>query len=149
MRGISSKIAFVASEDGFLNVDLEIGARSRSVLTPLMERFNGRLFEMYAGRIRGFYRAHYENTRRLRRYNPTGVIHELADAVEGLDAPARRAWNAASLRDFNVGVEVARGVWGAQHVIEPDALRRVAALQGRIVFTVYQPPASTQRMSRT
>ena len=75
-------------------------------------------------------------------------IHELADAVEGLNAAGRRAWKAAALRDFNVGVEVARGVWGAEHVIDPDAVRRVAALQGRIVFTVYQPAPSRPRARR-
>ena len=106
---------------------------------------------MYVGRIRGLYRAHYESSGRSsirgrRRYNPTTVIHELADAIEGLNAKARRAWKAATMRDFNVGVEVARGVWGAEQVIESDAVRRVAALEGRIVFTVYQPAPSSPRV---
>lgn len=152
-RGRGSRIPVVATDDGFCNVDLEIGARSRAQLEPIIEQFEGRLFEMYLGRIRGLYRAHYESTGRSsirgrHRYNPTTVIHELADVIEGLDATARRAWKAAAMRDFNVGVEVARGVWGAEHVIDPDAVRRVAALQGRIVFTVYQPPATKQRTRR-
>lgn len=148
-----SEIVVGAKEDGFCNVDLEIGARSRALLAPIMEQFEGQLLEMHTGRIRGLYRAHYESAGRSsirgrRRCNPTTVIHELADVIEGLTATARRAWKAAALRDFNVGVEVARGVWGAEHVIEPDAVCRVAALRGRIVFTVYQPTPSRQRPSR-
>ncbi|MBA3395615.1 MAG: hypothetical protein H0T89_23430 [Deltaproteobacteria bacterium] len=141
----------MGKEDGFCNVDLEIGARSRALLAPIMEQFEGQLFEMYTGRIRGLYRAHYESagrSRGRRRCNPTTVIHELADAIEGLNATARRAWKAAAMRDFNVGVEVARGVWGAEHVIDPVAVRRVAALHGRIVFTVYQPAPSKQSPPR-
>ncbi len=130
-------------------MDLEIGARSRAQLAPIMEQFEGQLLELHGGRIRGLYWVHYESAgpssiRGRRRYDPTTVIHELADAIEGLNSAARRAWNAAAMRDFNVGVEVTRGVWGAEHVIEPDAVRRVAALQGRIVFTVYQPAPSRQ-----
>lgn len=148
--GRSSKIIVVATDDGFCNVDLEIGARSRAQLAPIIEQFEGRLFEMYRGRIRGLYRAHYESAgcssiRGRCRYNPTTVIHQLADVIEGLDTTARRAWKAAAMRDFNIGVEVARRVWGAEHVIEPDAVRRVAVLEGRIVFTVYQPAPSKQR----
>jgi hypothetical protein len=66
---------------------------------------------MYLGRIRGLYRGHDESTGRSsicgrRRYNPTTVIHELADVIE-----------------------VARGVWGAEHVIDPgDVIDQVGYL---------------------
>lgn len=151
--GRGSRIVVVATDDGFCNVDLEIGARSRAQLAPIIEQFEGHLLEMYTGRIRGLYRAHYESTGRSsirgrRRYNPTTVIHELADVIERLNATARRAWKAAAMRDFNVGVEVARGVWGAEHVIDPDAVRRVAALQGRIVFTVSTPGFTAEDASQ-
>ena len=132
----------MAEGEGFLNVDLEVGARTRAQLAPLIEQLTGELFEMFLGRLRGLYRAHYESSRMSSgRYDATTVIHELADAVAGLNASGRRAWNAAAMRDFNVGVEIARGVWMSEHAIEADAVRRVADLGGRIVFTAYQDAA--------
>lgn len=138
----------VAKDDGFRNVDLEIGARTRAQLAPLIEQLDDKLFEMYLGRIRGLYHACYESLgpssiRAADRPAPnaTGVIHELADVIEGLNASGRRAWNAAATRDFNVGIELARGVWNLSHVVEADAVRRVATLRGRIVFTAYHDAA--------
>jgi len=137
-----------ADAGGFINVDLEIGARTRAQLAPLIEQFKETLFEMHVGRIRGLYHAHYEShgpssVRRNGRPAPTpsAVIHELADAIERLNSAGRRAWNAASMRDFNVGVDIARGVWMSEHHIEADAVRRIAALRARLVFTAYQEAA--------
>ena len=48
-------------DDGFLNVDLEVGARNRALLAPLVEALHDTLFELFRGRIRGLYRAHYES----------------------------------------------------------------------------------------
>jgi len=45
------------------------------------------------------------------------------------------------MRDFNIGVELARGVRSIELAIDPDAIRRVAALGGRIAFTAYQTAA--------
>lgn len=130
---------------GFINVDLEIAARTRAQLAPLIEQLEERMFELYIGRIRSLYHAHYESRgpasirrKGRREKSPTAVIHELADAIEGLDTAGRRAWNAASIRDFNVGIEIPVGVWTVEHGIEADAIQRIAALQGRVVFTVYQ-----------
>ena len=141
-----------ANAGGFINVDLEIGARTRAQLAPLIEQLTGKLFEMHVGRIRGLYHANYEShgpssIRRKGRPAPTpsAVIHELADAIDRLNAAGRRAWNAASIRDFNVGVDIARGVWMSEHNIEADAVSRIAALRGRVVFTAYQAAALSRR----
>lgn len=144
--------AIKAEDRGFINVDLEIGARTRARLAPLIEQFGGTLFEIHIGRIRGLYHAHYESPgassiRRKGRRAPTpsDVIHQLADAIERLDTAGRRAWDHASIRDFNVGVDIARGVWMSEHHIEADAVRRIAALRGRLVFTAYQEAALRRR----
>lgn len=144
----------MAKDEGFLNVDLELAARTRAQLTPLVEQFNGKFVELFHGRVRSAYLVCYESCGpssiqgRLNNRNATAVIHELADVIEGLNATGRRAWNAIAKRDFNVGVELARGVWTLGHVIEADAVRRVAALQGRLVFTAYQPAALRRPTSR-
>jgi hypothetical protein len=58
--------------------------------------------------------------------------------IYALPARARRAWKAASLRDFNIGVELAPRMRSVELAIAPDAIRDVAALGGRIAFTAYR-----------
>jgi hypothetical protein len=125
--------------DGFLNVDLEIGARTRARLAPLIDGLQGKLFELFHGRIRGLYHAHYESN--SCRPDASHTIHDLAAAVEALNPEGRRAWKAAEMRDFNIGVELARGVRSVELAIDREAIRRVSALGGRIAFTAYQVAA--------
>ncbi len=123
-------------QQGFLNVDLEVGARTRVRLEPLIRALRGRLFELYRGRLDDLYRVHYQINACA--VDASATLHELAAAVEALDPVARRAWTNAARRDFNVGVELARGVALVELAIDPDAARRVVALGGRLVFTAYQ-----------
>ena len=122
--------------DGFLNVDLEVGARTRAALEPLLEAFEGKLFELFRGRIGRLYRGHFEVSGCSRNANDT--IHMLADAIDALPRTARRAWNAAPMRDFNIGVELERGVKYIEFPVDRDAVERVTALGARLVFTAYQ-----------
>jgi hypothetical protein len=48
------------------------------------------------------------------------------------------------MRDFNIGVEVGTRVRSVELAISPDAIRRVAALDGRIAFTAYRPLGPSQ-----
>jgi hypothetical protein len=120
--------------DGFLNVDLEVGARTRAALAPLLDAL--RMVELFRGRIGRLYRVHYEVHVCTR--DASSTIDALADRIEALRPPARRAWNAAPMRDFNIGVELDRGVRNIELALDRDAVRRVIALGGRIVFTAYQ-----------
>jgi hypothetical protein len=131
------------ASDGFLNVDLEVGARTRAALAPLLAALESTMFELFRGRLRGLYRAHFEIHGCTR--GASATIHSLADAIEALRPTARRAWNAAALRDFNVGVELARGVRDIELVVDADAVQRVATLGGRIVITAYQEAAMRSR----
>ena len=124
---------------GFLNVDLEVGARTRAVLDPLTEALRASMSEIFHGRIRGLFRGHYEIS--SPRHDPSHRIHALASVIEQLRGPARKAWNATTWRDFNVGVDLERGVRSVELAIDADAVRRVAALGGRIAFTAYQVAA--------
>ena len=134
-------------EPGFLNVDLEIGARTSGQLAPLLDAFEGKLFELFRGRIRGIYRAHYESIGCGRDASTT--IRALVATIEALDRAARRAWNAAAMRDFNIGVELARGVRSVELVLDHDVIEQVAALGGRIAFTAYNEAAiPRQRLTR-
>ncbi len=121
---------------GFLNVDLEVAARSRAKIAPLLEAFDREMVGLYQGRERSLYLATYEVIS-VRAKTPSATIHALASVVDSLDAAGRRAWRAARKRNFDVGVEIAPRQWTSVWTIEPDAVKRVAALGGRIVFTAY------------
>ena len=131
------------ASDAFLNVDLEVGARTRAALAPLLAALESSMFELFRGRLRGLYRAHFEITGCAG--DASATIHSLADTIEALRPTARRAWRAAAVRDFNVGVELARGVRNVELVVDADAVQRVAALEGRIVITAYQEAAMHSR----
>ena len=123
-------------EHGFLNVDLEVGAASRAQLASLLDALEGTLIELFRGRLRGLYRAHFESGARTSDASTT--IRALVATIDALKRPARRAWASATVRDFNVGIEVARGVRSVELAIDADVVRRVAAVGGRIAFTAYR-----------
>jgi uncharacterized protein YukE len=133
----------VTREVGFLNVDLEVGARTRSQLAPLLDAFEGKLFELFRGRIRGLYRAHYESIGCGR--DASATIRDLVASIEALDRPARRAWDGAAMRDFNIGVELGRGVRSVELAIDREVIQQVAAFGGRIAFTAYNEAAMPRR----
>jgi hypothetical protein len=133
----------VPRDPGFLNVDLEIGAPTRTALAPLLEELRDRLFEMHVGRIRSLYRAHYE----ISGCSPTtadATLSALADVIETLKPAARRAWKRTTMREFNVGVELEEGVKNVELAIRPKTVQRVAKLGGSIAFTAYQVAAMTR-----
>jgi hypothetical protein len=106
----------------------------------LIDELRGRLFELYVGRVRSLYRAHYEL---IGCAAPTAdaTINALAGTIERLKPAARRAWNRASMREFNIGVELGGGVPSIEHAIRAATLRRVVSLGGTIAFTAYQVAA--------
>jgi hypothetical protein len=137
----------VPKANGFLNVDLEIGASSRAKLAPLIDALDGKLFELYVGHIGRSYRAHYELSG-CGEQDASSTIHALASIIEALGPAARRAWRAATLRDFNIGVELQRGVKNIEFAIDAKATARVVALGGRIAFTAYQVAAISAKSRR-
>jgi hypothetical protein len=132
-----------ARDAGFLNVDLEVGARTRAQLMPLLDALASECFELYRGRIRSRYCGFYEISG-CGHQSANATIRDLLDVIEGLPAPARRAWDLAATREFNVGVELERGVRSVELAIDPALIARVAALGGHIAFTAYQVAAMSK-----
>ena len=96
------------SHRGFLNVDLEVTARTRAQLASLMNELDHKLVPLWHGRVKGRYLATYE-ARKYGLTSATATIHELARVIESLSASGRRSWRAAAMRVFDIGVELARG----------------------------------------
>jgi len=129
-------------EATYLAVDLDV--RSRRSLAPLLAawpnaetpgRVNQRaphwlvLSGLTAPRAR--YRA--RDTADFR-------VRELVRVVEGLPRPARRCWNAATRRTFDIGIAGPAGLSrGTDIPVNQDTIEAVARVGGRILITVYPP----------
>jgi len=130
----------------FINVDLEIGARGK--LDALVCELTPRLFELFRGKLGALNRVHYEVGVCVSDADSTMLA--LVEAVQGLTPAARRSWDRAAMRDFNIGIQAGMaGVTRPGHfelAIASTTLAQVAALGGRVVVTVYPPcPARPRR----
>ena len=138
----------MASGTGFLNVDLEIGAKRKPA--ALLEALGARLHGLWVGRFKGLYRASYELPH-VKVLDPTETILELVQIVKKLTGPAKKEWAAAALRDFNVGIQSAAEPYTFEYAVEPRAVARVAEVGGQIGITVYAPlpkPSPRRRAAR-
>jgi hypothetical protein len=125
-----------AAPTHFLNLDLDV-AGAAAVIDELAEALDRRLLVLHrdtAGRRRA---ARYESRRQ--HATPDAALRAIAAVIEGLPARAKRAWRAATVRDFNVGVQAGRLPHAAEYAIAPATAGRIANLGARLVLTVYAP----------
>lgn len=130
----------------FLNVDLEIG--SRESLTALIVELVKRrgVHELYTGRFGGLARAHYE-VHVGARVTADTTARALVRMVTRLSPKARRCWDRARVRDFNIGIQAGAAAKPLAMTLEPATVAAIASLGGRVVVTVY-PPETRIRASR-
>ncbi len=69
--------------------------------------------------------------------DPSAIIRQFCDALTALPEPARRLWQKATTRDFNLGFASGLTPHWSQWPIDADTVSKVAALGARIVVTVY------------
>ncbi len=119
----------------FLNVDLEIAGRSS--LDPLAAELSPRMFALYRGREGKLDRAHYET--RGQHDTAETCLRNMLRVLGRLSPKARVCWRAASVRDFNIGVESGAKPFLFEVPISATTLAAVAKLGARIVLTVYAP----------
>ncbi len=104
---------------------------------PLLYALEQRAACLHKSTNRGRSRASYESIHYARTVELT--LRALVDLLERLPPPCRRAWRAARVRDFNVGLQAGRLPHSCEFVLEPTTVERVARLGGRVVVTVYAP----------
>jgi hypothetical protein len=75
---------------------------------------------------------------------PDAAARELCRAVERLSPGARRVWERARRREFNVGYELQTGLRAVQVTLQPETVRRIVALGGTVAFTCYRDDNSEQ-----
>ena len=119
-----------------MNVDLEVGSKRKPA--ALVAALGDSLHNLWTGRFKGLYRATYE-LRPVKILDPTETIIQLVKIVRKLAGAAKREWESAPLRDFNVGVQSAMEPYTFELAVAPRAVSLVAEVGGQIGITVYAP----------
>jgi hypothetical protein len=132
-------VALISEQAGttFLNVDLEV--ISKTPLDPLVLAFGRRVDVLHVGPWGRRYGAHVEVAGSGCRGNANSLVRRLVILVKGLPRNARRLWDTAQSREFNVGIEAASKSRTFELRLNTETLRAVTDIAGRIVITVYAP----------
>jgi hypothetical protein len=123
-------------ETHFIIVDLDIFSKRR--LASLVEAMGRKVLVLHEGRWGSRYSANVELGNSWNQ-SADQEIRRLISLVRGLPSPARRIWNAAQAREFNVGIQAAQDSRTFELRLPPKTLEAVASIGGRIVITVYAP----------
>lgn len=123
-----------ANETRFLNVDVDVW--SPSDLGPLVAALGRKVHVHYVGEERGEYSAHFSLASAYFRSADTRV-RRLVALVETLPAPARRLWERARMRDFNLGIQAGFAPFSREIALDTTTVALVARVRGRIVITTY------------
>ena len=122
----------------YLNIDLEI--RAQFDLTPLREAFGEHVAIMYCGECApGQYLLALEseylgdNTET----SPDLTANTLCQLVENLTPSARKAWDEADDRIFDVGYDAVADPRCSQPLLSARTLQRISALNARLAISVY------------
>jgi hypothetical protein len=119
----------------FLNVDLDI-CSSRD-LQALVTALGQKVMVLYVGRIRRTHRAHLELAKSTK--TADAAIRGFCALIEALPKVERHLWNAARVRDFNIGVQAGAQPLFCEFILAAETLKAAYELGARIVFTVYAP----------
>ena len=132
-----------ASDTRFLNIDLDIW--SRSPLDVLADAFGTRVCVLHVGREGRLFSAHVELATLSR--DPDRLIRRFVALVRDLPRAARRLWNQARVREFNLGIQAGTNPYSYGLRLEPETLRAMASVDARFGLTVYAPPAAPNGIS--
>src|ERR1041384_280469 len=103
----------------FLNVDLDI--QSTSNLDPLVAALTGKVDVLHVERIKRTCHAHLEVAKLTRDADST--IRAFCSLIESLPKPERELWNAAKIRDFNIGVQAGTRPFAHEIALAADTVR--------------------------
>lgn len=120
-------------ETHFLNVDLDVW--SRSPLDALVAAFGRAVFVHYVGPEDKRYGAHLSVAGGGD--DADVLTRKLIRLVMKLPRGARKLWDQAQAREFNVGVQGGVKPHCYEIRIKPETLELVARLRGRMVVTIY------------
>jgi len=118
----------------FLNVDVDVW--STADLRPLVAAMGKRIHVHHAGEERGAYATHFSLASADTRDANTR-IRRLIALIEKLPSPARRLWDRARRRDFNIGIQAGVSPFSHDIALDETTVALVAGVRARIVVTTY------------
>jgi hypothetical protein len=138
---MASKPPRVKEATSFLNVDLDVEARDD--LSVLVDALGPSVYDLHTGRVGRKYQTHLELASSPRRtHNAEAVVARFVTLLLGLPPRARRLWNSATRRDFNIGIQGGTMPHAFEFALAPDTLQAVAKLGARVVVTIYAVDAN-------
>lgn len=129
----------------YLNVDLEV--RSCHDLKPLVDALFPELHTLYVGRIGKKHFASFEIS--TLRNAPGPAIKVMLHALSKLPERARRSWDLADDRVFDIGFEQKEGDRRFTWSLRQKTLAEVARFRARIAVSMYPMPKHREVGGRT
>jgi hypothetical protein len=121
----------------FRNVDLDV--ESREPLDALAAALGKKVSVRFLGPLGPRKYAAYVSLSRSDGKTANALTRELCALVTRLPKPARRLWDRARERRFDVGIEAGHTPRSHEVRLEPRTVGLVASLGGSIVITTYAP----------
>jgi hypothetical protein len=133
--------------DGFLNVDLEI--RSRAKLDALVAAMSDAVFVLFSGSVgRSGWLLNLEFGGNCAA-TPDAYLNALCNLIEHLPPAARRLWDRASKKCFDIGWESIPADRASAFSIAPATLQRIAGLGATLAVTCYRRKDTAPRRKPT
>jgi hypothetical protein len=143
-RSASREIIYLHDdESAFLNVDVDVF--SRIPLDALVAAFGQKVMVHYVGRERRRYSAHFSL------WSPRhadAAIKRLAQLIVKLPKPARRLWDQASKRVFNVGYQSGYHPRSFESEISSAGVAAAASVGASITVTIYPTEQKRRKQPR-
>ena len=118
----------------FLNVDLDI--ESKSDLTVLKDELGQNVVDLGRGPVkRGCFLLRLETVPEYE--TPDDTICAFCALLERLSPKAKRAWQSAHKKEFDVGHDVVQGQLASQFSLRTETLKRLSALGATLGVTFY------------
>jgi hypothetical protein len=121
----------------YLNVDLDL--YSEWNLQPLVTAMGKKVYVLYIGRHKRTYRAHLELASNSKSKSPDSTIRAFCAMIRTLPRVARKEWDGAKVRDFNIGVQAAMQPYWYEIALAPETVKAASEVNARILLTVYSP----------
>lgn len=121
-----------------LGVDLAVYSKVR--LTALAAAFGERVLVHFEGRAGSRYLAAFQlHTWEMTELTEDQEIRRLVTMVRRLPPAARRLWNGAQSRTFDIGVQARETPPSAAFTLSAATIAAVASVRARIAITTYAP----------
>jgi uncharacterized protein DUF2442 len=129
----------------FINIDLDL--KSTSALKPLLEVWSDRVGRLYTPDKDG--RKHWLRLGlSAQPRDPEDGILEFCRMVRRLRGAPRAAWQKASIREFDIGIQAGLEHRSAEWVLSRKVVDAIHGVGGRIRVTVYSPLALVEEDQR-